>query len=244
MKSDLIGDSLRKYYKMFGMKNEGPPQDLNVTELFPSMGFQGDIKLIEKICNDSEAIKKFRECFDLIEFIANSISGSNFINEINDTNIQFTKSESKHLSNGIFWHYLASVLNPKVGEKLEVEIPFPSELPVLNQTLLKTQGSLIFRLYMALVYMKEGPIIKILNQSAKNRKPISNKAKKLIQCDYIRHLRNSLAHSTFESTSFGIYFNDYNKFETVASPEFLDSLTTWIMLINLQCSVVIDKKIK
>ena len=53
---------------------------------------------------------------------------------------------------------------------------------------------------------------------------------------------NALSHSTFESTTFGIYFNDYNKFETVASPEFLNSLTTWIMLLNFQCSTVIDSK--
>ena len=97
-------------------------------------------------------------------------------------------------------------------------------------------------MYVALVYMKEGPTINILNQAARNRKPISQMAKKLLQCDYVRHLRNALSHSTFESTAFGIYFNDHDKFETVASPEFLNSLTTWVMLINLQCLSVIDYK--
>ena len=71
---------------------------------------------------------------------------------------------------------------------------------------------------------------------------VLKETKKLLQCDDVRHLRNALAHSTFESTTFGICFNDYDKFETVASPEFLNSLTTWIMLINFQCSNVIDYK--
>jgi hypothetical protein len=92
--------------------------------------------------------------------------------------------------------------------------------------------------------MKEGPLNKMINQSAINRKPISHICKKLLNCDYVRHLRNALSHSTFESTGFGIYFNDSGKFETVASPEFLNSLTTWIMLLNLQCSMVIDLKTK
>lgn len=242
MKSDLIGDALRKYYGIFGMKDEGPPLNLNVSELLSDVNYEDDINLIEKICNDSKVIKKYKECADLLEIVANSLSESNFINEINDSIITCSKSEKDHLSNGIFWHYLASVLNPKIEQQLEVKIPFPGGLPEVNQHLLKVQGSLIFRLYMTLVYMKEGPLIKLLNQTAKNKKPISHKVKKLLQCDYVRHLRNSLSHSTFESTSFGIYFNDSDKFETVASPEFLDSLTSWIMLINLQCSVVIDKK--
>jgi len=242
MESDLIGNALRKFYGIFGMKNEGPPPNLNVAELFPNLNYEDDINLIERICNNSEAIRKHKECVDLIEFVANSLSGSKFIDEISDTIVTCSKSEKDHLSNGIFWHYLASVLDPKISKELELKVPFPIELPPVNQHLLKTQGSLTFRLYITLVYMKEGPLVNLLDQAAKNKKPISYKVKKLLQCDYVRHIRNALSHSTFESTPFGIYFNDYNKFETVASPEFLDSLTTWIMLINLHCSVVIDRE--
>ena len=48
-----------------------------------------------------------------------------------------TKTEKDHLSNGMFWHYLASVLNPKIGKDLDIKIPFPTELSELNQKLLK-----------------------------------------------------------------------------------------------------------
>lgn len=242
MKTDLYGNALRKYYKLFGMENEGPPDNVNVSAIFATMNFQNEIILIERICSEKETIKKHKECKNLINDVANLLSDSNFMDEINDSVIEYKSSEKDHLINGIFWHYLASLLHPKVSKELNVSIPFFGVLPEIKKELLKTQGSLIFRLYIALVYMKEGPIIKILTQSAKNRNPISQKAKKLLECDYVRHLRNALSHSTFESTTFGIYFNDYNKFETVASPEFLNSLTSWIMLINLQCSTVIIYK--
>ena len=242
MEQDHYGNALRKFYNLFGVDNEGPPDSINISALLSSVDFNDEIILIDKICSNQLVIKKHNECKELIEYVANSLGDSNFMEEIDNSTIEFKPSDKDRLTNGIFWHYLASVLNPKVSREMEVNIPFPGELPEMKQELLKVQGSLIFRMYMALVYMKEGPTIKILNQAAKSRKSISQKAKKLIQCDYVRHLRNALAHSTFESTTFGIYFNDFDKFETVASPEFLNSLTTWIMLINLQCSNVIDYK--
>lgn len=247
--ADTFGDALRKFYKTFGMENEGPPVDTNVTkltELFSIANFAEDIILIERICNNSEVVKKHNECKELIEFVANSLGDSSFMSEINDSIIDCSNSDKEHLTNGMFWHYLGSVIDPKIGNELGINIPFPGELPQVKQELLKVQGSLIFRLYITLVYMKEGPSVNLLNQTARNRKPIAQKVKKLLQCDYVRHLRNALSHSSFESTSFGIYFKDGDKgvvkFETVASPEFLNSLTTWIMLIHLQCSSVIDLK--
>jgi hypothetical protein len=242
MNQDQIGNSLRRFYRMYGVANEGPPDNFNVSALLPSEDFQDEINLIDKICSDLLVIKKHEECAELIENVANSLGESNFMEEIADSAIEFDKSDKEHLTNGIFWHYLASVLHPKLGKELDVKISIPGQLPEINQELLKVQGSLIFRMYVALVYMKEGPTLNILNQAARNRKPISQMAKKLLHCDYVRHLRNALSHSTFKSTTFGIYFNDYDKFETVASPEFLNSLTTWVMLINLQCSTVIDHK--
>ncbi len=226
------------------MENEGPPDNLNVTHLFPSANYSEDINLIKRICSNQKTVNKHNECKELIEYVASSLTDSEFMNEINDSVIDSADSERDHLTNGIFWHYLASILDPKIGRKYGVNIPFPDELPQVKQELLKVQGSLIFRLYITLVYMKEGPTIGLLHQAAKNRKPISQKAKKLLRCDYVRHLRNALSHSTFKSTSFGIYFNDEDKFETVASPDFLNSLASWIMLLNFQCSTVIDLKRK
>jgi len=243
MSSDIIGNSLRKYYKTFGMVNEGPPENLNISELFPSAINVDDINLIDRICNDSDAVNKFKECKDLVEKVANLLGDSNFMKEIDDSIINCTKSDKDHLTNGIFWHYLAYMLDPNMQKEFGYEIPIPGPLSDVTKKLLKVQGSLIFRLYISLVYMKEGPLIKMINQTAINQKPISQIGKKLFRCDYVRHLRNALAHSTFESTSFGIYFNDYGKFDTVASPEFLNFLTTWIMHLNLQCSMVIDFKI-
>lgn len=242
MDKDKIGNSLRNFYKMFGIENEGPPDNLNVAELLPSTNFTEDISLIERICTNQDTIRKYKECKGLLEDIANLLGDSKFMDEINNSILSSTDLEKEHLTNGLFWHYLATTINPQVAKSLEIQIPFPKELTEVQQKLLKMQGSIIFRLYITLVYMKEGPLTKILKETAVNRKPISQKANKLLRCDYVRHIRNALSHSTFESTSFGIYFKDEDKFEAVASPYFLDSLTTWIMLLNLQCSTVIDLK--
>lgn len=237
---DSIGNSLRKFYKTFGMENEGPPEFLNVAELFPFALKKDEINLIDRICSNSETIKQFKICKGLTEDVANLLGNTNFMKEIEESITKCTPAEKEHLTNGIFWHYLAAILDPKLEDKIGFKIPIPGQLPDITEKMLKVQGSLIFRLYISLVYMKEGPLNKLINQTATNNKPISLQCKRLLNCDYVRHLRNALAHSTFESTSFGIYFNDYNKFETVASPEFLNFLTTWIMYLNLQCSTVLD----
>lgn len=242
MNSDVIGNALRKYYSTFGVENERPPNGLNVSELFHNVNFDADLQLIERLVNDSAIIRKHEECNDLLEKIANSLTGVDFMNEINDSISEFSDSEREHLTNGVFWHYLASALDPKMEKQLNYEIPFPGNLPVVNSQLLKLQGSLLFRLYISLVYMKEGPLLRILKETSKNRKPISQLALKLIRCDYVRHIRNAISHSTFETTSFGILFKDEDKFEVVATPEFLNKLATWVFLINYQCSTVIDKK--
>ncbi len=242
MKTDLYGDSLRKFYKQFGMENEGPNENINVSALLPNNDFTGEIKLIENLYNDDVVIRKHNECKELMDDVANSLSDSGFMDEINESIEETKNSDQEHLINGIFWHYWASILHPKVGKELNLSIPFPGELPEIKKDLLKVQGSLIFRLYISLVYMKEGPIIDILTRAARNRSPISQKALKLLKCDYVRHIRNSLSHSTFESTSFGIYFIDDKRFKIVGSPEFLNSLITRVMLINFQCSTVLAYK--
>lgn len=242
METDIIGNALRKYYGLFGVDNEGPPAGINVSKLLGNITFDFELQLIEKICKDENVVHKHRECSNLVEQIANLLNDTGFMNEINDSISAVTDTEREHFTNGIFWHYLASVLDPKLEKQLNYEIPFPNELPLIKRDLLKTQGSLIFRLYISLVYMKEGPLLKLLKETSKNKKPISQLALKLIKCDYVRHLRNAISHSTFESTSFGILFKDEDKFEAVATPEFLNKLGTWIFLINFQCSTVIDRK--
>lgn len=241
MTIDTIGDSLKKYYKIFGMENEGPPENLNVSEILPYAINSYEITLIDKICSNTKTIEQHNECKKLIEELANSLDGYDFMNEIYDSITQPTDSEREHMTNGVFWHYLASILDPKLEKEIGFEIPIPGELPQMYKKLLKVQGSLIFRLYMTIVYMKDGPLNKIISHKENEHKPIFKTCKNLTGCEYVRHLRNALSHSTFESTKFGIHFRD-RKFETIASPEFLTSLTTWIYILNFQCLTAIDRK--
>ncbi len=242
MDSDKIGNALKQYYKIFGFENEGPPDNLNVNSLLPSTNFLNDIERIESICCNQEAIRKHSECKDLLDSVANALTDAKFMEELNQSILSSSEPEREHLSNGMFWHYLANTLDPKASQSLGIDIPMPKSLSKISQHILRLHGSLIFRLYITLVYMKEGPLIKMLKTTAINKQPIAQKANKLLRCDYIRHLRNALAHSTFEPTICGIYFKDEDKFEVIASPAFLASLSTWIMLLNYQCSIVLDLK--
>jgi hypothetical protein len=73
---------------------------------------------------------------------------------------------------------------------------------------------------------------------------ISTECLKLLKCDYVRHIRNSLAHSSFKSSVAGLYFQDRNGFKTISTPGFLNLLLSWIMVINTCCLTVISDHIK
>jgi len=67
MNSDILGNALRKYYGLFGLEGEGPPQGVNVSELFKNVDFDSDLQLIERICNNEQILRKHKECNGLVE---------------------------------------------------------------------------------------------------------------------------------------------------------------------------------
>ena len=89
--------------------------------------------------------------------------------------------------------------------------------------------------------MKSGAIEKILSAGNQAKKPTLILCRQLLNCDYVRHLRNSLSHASFRSTIAGINFKD-NNFECVATPGFLDWLCSWVFIIHYNCICVIAKK--
>lgn len=237
---DRLGDILRDFYQKYGVKDEGPPKNINVSKLAPNLIIDSELNRIIRISNDAFSWSKFKECRSQLECVAELLyDSSDFLNEIDKTSHSFPDENDFHqMVNGNFWYYLASNV-----EHLPNEMAKSIKIGKLHKRLLLVQGSLVFRLYMSLVYMKEGPVITILEEAAKNRMPISLECCRFIKCDYLRHIRNSLAHASFESTIAGIYFKDRNGFETISTPGFLNLLLSWVLVINTCCLTVISNHI-
>lgn len=237
---DKLGNILRKFYKKYGVDNEGPPDGINLSHLAPDLDMDKDLDLIMSITNNQSTWENFNYCKPQIEVVAKLLEDStNFLNEIdNTTQIYPDDSEFMKLVNGNFWYYLGSGVE-QLPENMIKVFPFN----ILQKQLLLVQGSLVFRLYISLVYMKESPVLNILEEASRRNMPISEECNKLLRCDYLRHLRNSLAHASFMPTIAGIYFEDRNGFKTISTPGFLNLLLSWILVINTCCLTVISKHI-
>lgn len=194
--------------------------------------------MLSKIC-DNPIDKKFCKCRELLEKIADLLSDSTLLLKELEEISDHIESEIINLSNGIFWYTLATGLEP--NKKNDQDLKLPDKIPYFFRKQLQVQGALIFRLYIALVYMKSGAIEKILSAGFQAKKPTLILCRQLLNCDYVRHLRNSLSHANFRSTIAGINFKD-NNFECVATPGFLDWLCVWVFLIHYNCICVIEKK--
>jgi len=94
-------------------------------------------------------------------------------------------------------------------------------------------GSLVLRLYVALVYMREGVLNDLVNQGARSRRPCCVVVRSLLNCESVRRLRNALAHGTFSSCVAGLAFRD-SRGRVPATPGFLSLLSTQLMLVQLQ----------
>jgi hypothetical protein len=72
-------------------------------------------------------------------------------------------------------------------------------------------GSLVLKLYITLVFIREGDLAKLIAEAARARKPVSGRLQKLLRSDFVRYIRNSLAQGTFENAIVGIRFSDGEK---------------------------------
>lgn len=240
--SDNIGNALRRFYSLYGRPQEGPPENLNVTDIVPGLSqIQDDIDLLQRICDDTKVYRDFTKCRDLIEDLAVRLSkSSEFVEELERVLTEVDINES-HLTNGVFWYTLASSLDPGRGMQSNEQLLLPREIPLQFRHMLQLQGSLIFRLYISLVYMKEGDIEDILLQGSSSKLPTLILCRQLLNCDYIRHLRNALSHADFDTNAGGIVFRD-NGVWYGATPGFLDWLCIWVVTIHHICILVLQEK--
>lgn len=236
--SDNNGNILHRFYSLYGRPQEGPPVNLNISDIIP--GFN-DIILLQRICDDTKVYRDFVKCRDLVENIAVRLSeSSKYVEELEKVLTEIDINVN-HLTNGIFWYTLSSSLDPIESKQTHTELLLPKEIPLPFRFMLQRQGSLIFRLYISFVYMKEGVIQDIFQQGNFSKLPILNLCRQLLNCDYIRHLRNALSHADFDTNVGGIVFRD-NEVWYGATPGFLDWLSIWVFTIHQICVLVLKKR--
>lgn len=222
--------TLKEYYQCFGVKDEGPSDDISIYDFIQiNKNIKSDISILGNILKDITIEKHFKVCQNLIEDLANKLSKKAiFIEEL-----EFIKDKIDFdidmISDGIIWFQQAQMTNPQHSKGIKTD----GTEPFINN-MLKVQGSLILQLYIALVYMRSGPIYEILKIGSKNKCQTMNISYKLLNSDYIRHIRNSLSHGTFKMNVAGVYFKD-NNYEIVATPGFLDKICVWIFILYYQC---------
>lgn len=229
---DNIGDLLRQFYATFGMPGEGPPPDFNVTEAFRDQMQEADLAVLKTALGDSASLRQIQECRSLLDDLATRLTSEELLHELCGVPVPPGRNVEE-LSSGVFWFGLAASLDKREGglpvtpldAKLELSLPLKVQMTV--------QGSLVLRLYVALVYMREGILADLIATSARAGGQCSGKVRKLLNSHFVRRVRNALSHGSFTPCVAGIVFRDEDGV-LVGTPGFLNWLCTWLMLIQLQ----------
>ncbi len=238
---DKYGDILRKFYSMYGRPQEGPPETVNIPKLISDIESpKKDFISLQQMCENAKVHSEFLNCYDLLEKVASCLADSaNFFEELDGVVSKIGLNDA-HLSHGIFWYTLATKLDPRSDSNEVGDLKLPDEIPFHWRYMLQVQGALVFRLYIALVYMREGVIQDIMQKGSLEKRPTLVLCRKLINCDYVRHLRNALSHADFTPSVAGIIFRDKGVLYG-GTPGFLDWLCIWIFTIHHITLLIISK---
>ena len=229
---DTIGDLLREFYGTFGMPDEGPPPEFNVTATFGSGVPQAELDVLRAALGDDVARRQLHDCRALLDDLATRLTSEELLREL--CGIPLPEGRSvEQLSSGIFWFALAGSLDKREGGLPVTPVDANLDLPLSLKVQMTVQGSLAFRLYVALVYMREGVLADMIAQSARAGGQCSGRVRRLLNSDFVRRVRNALAHGSFSPCVAGLVFRDDHG-AIVATPGFLNWLCTCLMLIQLQ----------
>ncbi|MGD8786671.1 MAG: hypothetical protein PVJ60_04540 [Phycisphaerales bacterium] len=175
--------------------------------------------------------RQFKICREILDDLADRLQSEELLREL--STIHMSNLDFEELSNGVFWFALASSLDRRENGAPTTPFDDQIQLPLHVKIKMAVQGSLVLRLYLSLVYMREGVMTDLIAQGAQASKPCCGRIRKLLNCDYVRRIRNALSHGSFSSSIAGVVFRDDNGV-ILATPGFLNWLCTWLMLIQLQ----------
>ncbi len=170
---DDFGDLLRRFYRTYGRPDEGPPYGFNLSRIIPQTdSIRRDSDMLKLVMSNNTAQRDFERCRDILEQIATSLSDTTtFLQELQSLNMQAI-GELDHLTNGIFWFTLASQLHPNAKTKSD-NLSLPAQIPDPFRRSLQIQGALVFKLYIGLVYMREGILGDILAAGSRSENAYS-----------------------------------------------------------------------
>jgi hypothetical protein len=239
---DPIGDLLREFYASYGRPGEGPRAGENVSQLVGKTQIpERELALLRRVLNDARSRREFDICRRLIEDLADRLTGEALLREISSlsatSDVQF-----EQLSSGVLWFSLAASLDRRAAGMPRLPVEFEAlNLPFPLQVQMVVVGSLVLRLYVALVYMREGALNEIILEGARAHKPCCAQIQRLMNSDYVRRLRNALSHGSFSSSIAGLIFHDDHGI-LVGTPGFLDWLCLWLNLIQLQALAAASRR--
>lgn len=232
--ADPTGDLLREFYAFYGMPGEGPGAEDNVSELGGSAHISEEESLmLRNALKDERARNDFLASKRVLEVIATRLTGDEFFRELSAVS-PASNAEFERLLNGTLWFSLAASFDRRAGGLPELPSAFNSlELPLPLKVKMTVVGSLVLRLYVALVYMREGALNDLVMRGARAQKPCCAQIQRLLNSEYVRRIRNALSHGSFSSSAAGLAFQDDHGI-LVSTPGYLSWLCTWLNLIQLQ----------
>lgn len=231
MTHDDIGDFLREFYEVYGRPDEGPPPSLNVSQLMSTPIDLAELNVLREALADGKLRRQFESCQRILEDLATRLTGEELLRDL--SGISLSNRDFEELYSRVLWFSLAATLDKRDGNLPTTPFDGQVTLPLPVKIQMTVQGSLVMQLYIALVCMREGILSKIISQGARNGSCCCKQIIRLLNSDYMRRIRNALSHGTFSSCVAGLVFRDNNG-AVVATPGFLNWLSTWLMLINLQ----------
>ena len=238
--NDVVGDLLRDFYRVFGMPSEGPPRELNVTETIAAPVPETELDILRTVLRDERARRRLNDCRVLLEELATRLTSEELLHELSMISVPDIK-EAEQLSNGVFWYAMAADLDARKSGIPVTPIDAQLDLPLSLKVQMTVHGSLVMRLYVALVYMREGTLAELIDTSSKSGGKCSGRVRKLLRSDFVRRIRNALSHGSFAPCVAGIVFRDDGDV-VVATPGFLNWLCTWLMCIQLQALVATSRR--
>ncbi|MBI5818685.1 MAG: hypothetical protein HZA88_06840 [Verrucomicrobia bacterium] len=230
---DSIGDLLRRFYAVYGMPGEGPPPGFDVTQIVGGESMpEKDRDVLVKAMGDQALVRQFTMCRQVLENLATRLTTDELMRELSSI-ASHSDQEFDEMLGGVLWFSLASSLDQRRDGIPATPFDEHFQIPLPVKIKLTVEGSLVLRLYVSLVYMREGVLSSRIAHGARSGKPCCGRVSKLLNSDYVRRIRNALSHGSFSSCVAGITFRDDNGV-IVATPGFLSWLCMWLMLIQLQ----------
>ena len=237
----MVGDLLRRFYATYGMPDEGPPPEANVTQMMGADSIRpDDTAVLNGALNDPAQLRQFARCRDVLNELTSAMTGDTLLRELSSVTTR-SEGEFDSMLSGVLWFSLAASLDQRKAGLPVTPFDEQFHIPLALKVRTTVEGSLVMRLYLALVYMREGVLSTRIAHGARSGLPCCGRVSKLLNSEYVRRIRNALSHGTFSSCAAGIAFSDDNG-TIVATPGFMAWMCHWLMLVQLQGLAAVGKE--